>query len=126
MRPIIIRKSDTDIVDLKTKVIRKYSTGDKSYEVNVMNLNGRYPENPNHFIFETECKFMLYVTKGHGKIYLDEQIIEVEEGDAIEVPTNTKFASEGYNFEYLTVDIPAWFPEQASIVDKEGNEIIDN
>jgi len=63
---------------------------------------------------------MLYVVKGKGKVYCDDEVFEVEEGDVVDVPTCTKFTTQGKNFEYITVEHPAWFAKQASVVDKEG------
>lgn len=125
MKSTLIKKSDARIVDLGTKVIRKYTAIDKLLEVNRMTLSGRHPENKDHFIFETKVHFMLYVVKGKGKIYCDNDIFEVEEEDVIDIPVNTRFAAEGTDFEYLTIEAPAWFPEQAFIVDK-NNKIIEN
>lgn len=117
------KKNDAKIVDLKTKLIRKYTTPDRKLEVNHMVLTGRNPENPNHFIYEKEVRFMVYILKGKGKIYCDNSVYEVEVGDVFDVPTKTRFAAEGTNFEYLTFEYPAWFPQQASIVDSNNNLI---
>jgi catechol 2,3-dioxygenase-like lactoylglutathione lyase family enzyme len=118
-----IKKEDVKIVDLSTKIIKKYTADDKRIEINKMSINGRNPENPKHFIYETECRFMVYVLKGSGKLYCDEEVFEVSEGDVVDVPTHAKFAAEGIDFEYLTFEAPAWFPSQAFIVDDKGNII---
>ncbi len=86
-----------------------------------MILNGRTPEKGGTFLCETEIHFMVFVIKGNGKIYVNDEIYKVSEGDCVDVPPKTRFAAEGYGFEYITAESPAWYPEQASIVDKEGN-----
>jgi mannose-6-phosphate isomerase-like protein (cupin superfamily) len=123
MSSTLIKKSNARIVDLGTKVIRKYTAPDKLLEVNRMTLTGRNPENPHHFIFETKVHFMVYVVKGRGKIYCNDEVYEVEVEDVVDVPVNTRFAAEGTDFEYLTIEAPAWFPEQAFIVDKDSKVI---
>ncbi len=59
----LIKKSDARIVDLGTKVIRKYTAPDKLLEVNRMTITGRHPENTDNYIFETKVHFMVYVVK---------------------------------------------------------------
>jgi len=119
----LIKKTEAKIVDLKTKIIRKYTARDKNLEFNHMTLSGRNPEESNHYIFETKVHFMVYVVKGQGKIYVNNDVFSVVEGDVVDVPPNTRFAAEGTDFEYLTTETPAWFPEQAFIVDINNNEI---
>lgn len=123
MKSTLIRKSDASIVDLGTKVIRKYTAPDKLLEVNRMTLSGRNPENANHFIFETKVHFMVYVVRGKGKLYCDDDVFEVQEEDVVDILPNTRFAAEGTDFEYLTIEAPAWFAEQAFIVDGTGKVI---
>jgi mannose-6-phosphate isomerase-like protein (cupin superfamily) len=122
----LIKKSAAKIIDLHTKIIRKYTALDKSLEFNHMTLSGRNPENPEHYIFETKVHFMVFILKGKGKVYCDDQVFYVETGDVVDVPVNTKFAAEGDDFEYLTTETPAWFPEQAFIVDENKNIIVNS
>lgn len=81
-------------------------------DVALMVVKGRHPEDPKTFILEHECQFVIYVSKGEGKIYAGDEVFEVKVGDVIFVPTNNRFAVEG-NFEYITVDLPAFFPGQS-------------
>jgi mannose-6-phosphate isomerase-like protein (cupin superfamily) len=120
---MLIKKNQAEIVDLGAKIIRKYTAFDKQLEVNHMVLNGRTPEESGAFLRETKVHFMAYVTKGNGKIFMEEEIFEVGVGDCVDVPPGTKFAAEG-NFEYITAENPAWYPEQAQIVDKNGNKVL--
>lgn len=122
---MLIKKEQAEIVDLGTKIIRKYTASDKQLEVNHMILKGRTPEKAETFLCETKVHFMAYVIKGSGKIFLEEEIFEVGEGDCVDVPPGTKFAAEG-DFEYITAENPAWYPEQAQIVDKNGNKFFKN
>ena len=72
-------------------------------------------------MYESEVHFMVLVTKGKGKIFCGDDVFDVSEGDCVDVPLKTKFAAEGYGFEYITAESPAWYPEQAKIVNKDGN-----
>ncbi|MDP1722432.1 MAG: hypothetical protein Q8L37_04440 [Candidatus Gottesmanbacteria bacterium] len=111
------------IVDLGAKKIRKFISSDKQLEINYMTISGRHPENPDYFVYEIDVHFMVYILKGSGKIYCDDDVFDVFPGDIIDVPTKVRFATEGKNFEYLTFGYPAWYPEQAFMVDRRGNII---
>ncbi len=108
---MLIKKEQAKIVDLGTKIIRKYTASDKQLEINHMTLNGRTPEKEGTFLCETKVHFMVYITKGSGRMFCGEDAFEVSEGDCVDVPTGIKFAAEG-NFEYITAESPAWYSEQ--------------
>ena len=116
MKPQRFTFEDTTKVDLGTKVIYKYPSLSRLLELNYMVVNGRHPENKNEYVIEHDCQFIIYVTKGNGKIYAGDEIFDVKVGDTIYVPMENKFAAEGKDFEYITVETPAWYPEQAEVV----------
>lgn len=120
---MLIKKNQAKIVEQKTKLIRKYTASDKQLEINHMVLNGRTPEKKGTFLCETKVHFMMLVIKGKGKIFLEDKAFEMSEGDCVDVPARTRFAAEGYDFEYITAESPAWYPEQARIVDKNGDRV---
>jgi len=109
---MLIKKEQAKIVDLGTKIIRKYTASDKLLEINHMTLNGRTPEKEGTFLCETKVHFMVLIIKGKGKIFLEDKTFEAGKGDCIDVPAGTKFAAEGKDFEYVTAENPAWYPEQ--------------
>ena len=115
MKPIKYCSTDTNKIDLRTKVIYKYPTPTKSFDIGLMVVNGRHPENPKTFILETDCSFVMYITKGAGQVFVGEDIFKVESKDVVFVPANYKFAVEG-DFEYITFDSPAFYPEQSTEV----------
>lgn len=115
LRAIKYTPRDTKKIDLGTKIIFKYPTPTKELDIAKMVVNGRHPEDPKTFILEHKCQFVIYITKGKGKIYAGDDVFDVKVGDVVFVPTDNKFAAEG-NMEYLTVDIPAFFQEQSEEV----------
>lgn len=123
-KAILIKQSNAKKVDLGTKVITKYTSQDKKLEANHVKISGRHPEEKDQFIYETDCHFLVYVINGSGTIFCDDDKFEVTQGDVVDVPPKTKYAVEG-DLEYLALDTPAWYPEQAAIVDKNGNLIED-
>jgi mannose-6-phosphate isomerase-like protein (cupin superfamily) len=115
MQPVKYSARDTVKIDLETKVIFKYPTPTKDFDVGYMILKGRHPKSPNAFIFENECSFVIYVLSGTGKIYAGDNTFEVVPKDVVFVPAKNNFAAEG-DFEYVTFDSPAFLPEQSSEV----------
>lgn len=108
--------ADTRIVDLGTKIIYNYPSLPRLVELNHMVVNGRHPEDENKYVLEHDCQFILHVIRAEGKIYAGNEIFDVDVGDVVHVPTNTKFAAEGEGFEYITANVPAWYPDQAEVV----------
>lgn len=120
---MLIKKDQAKIVDLGTKVIRKYTASDKSLEINHMTIQGRHPEVEDQYIFETGVDFMVYIIKGSGILYVGDTNYSVEPEDVVHVPKSTKYAVKSDYLEYLTVETPAWYAEQAFIVDGQGKII---
>ena len=121
MKPQKFTFKNAKKVDLKTKIIYKYPSLSKLLELNYMVVNGRHPENKDEYVVEHDCQFIVYVTKGSGKIYAGDEIFNVETGDVVHVPAENKFAAEGKIFEYVTIDTPAWYTEQAEIISTKNN-----
>ncbi|MEK7111099.1 MAG: hypothetical protein AAB856_00740 [Patescibacteria group bacterium] len=116
MKPIKYSSDKASIINLGTKIIYKFPAQTKLFELSRMVVSGRHPENPKEFILESDCHFMIYVTKGSGKIYAGDDIFQVVAGDVVDVPPGNKFACEGKDFEYITFDTPAFYPEQSKII----------
>ena len=117
MKPAKFSFNQTNLVDLGTKKIYKYPFPTKLLSIAKMNVNGRHPTNKNKYILEHNCSFIIYVTKGKGKINAGEKIFNVIVGDCIFVPAENKFAVEGI-IEYVTVDTPALYLEQSEEINQ--------
>ncbi|HCM37025.1 MAG: hypothetical protein UV61_C0003G0096 [Candidatus Gottesmanbacteria bacterium GW2011_GWB1_43_11] len=115
MKPQKYSFSETRKVDLGSKVIYEYPTFSKSLSIAKMVVKGRHPKNPETFILEHVCQFVIYILSGSGKIYVGEGCFDMAVGDAVFVPKEHTFAVEG-SLEYITVDNPAFFPEQSEEV----------
>ncbi|KKT73512.1 MAG: hypothetical protein UW69_C0063G0005 [Microgenomates group bacterium GW2011_GWA2_44_7] len=102
-------------IDLGTKLILKYPSPTKLFDIAKMVVNGRHPQDKKTFILEHDCQFVIYVTQGTGKVYAGDEIFEVTVGDVVFVPTDNKFAVEG-ELEYITIDVPAFYLEQSEEV----------
>lgn len=115
MKPVKYTKQDAEKIDLGEKVIFKYPTPTKDFDIGRMVVNGRHPTAPNTFIVEEVCSFVMYVLSGSGVAYVGSKKFELASQDVIFVPKKTRFAVEG-NFEYITFDSPAFYMEQSTEV----------
>ena len=115
MKPTKYTTRDTNKIDLGTKVIYKYPTPTKDFDIGVMAVNGRHPVDEDTFIIESECSFVIYVLSGTGKVFAGEEVFAVAGKDVVFVPARSKFAVEG-KLEYVTFDSPAFYPEQSKEV----------
>lgn len=115
MKPTKYTIGDTNKIDLVTKVIQKYPSPTKDFDIGKMVVSGRHPQKANTFALESACSFAMYILNGSGKVYADESVFDVAAEDVVFIPSNCKFAVEG-QLEYLTVDVPAYYPEQSSEV----------
>lgn len=112
MKPIKYSFSDARKIDQDTKVIYKYPTPTTMFDVGRMVVKGRHPQGATTFIIENDCSFVMYITKGTGRVFAGEQVFEVVAEDVVVVPARHKFAVEG-DMEYITFDSPAFYPEQS-------------
>ena len=112
MKPKKYSPSDTNKIDLGSKIIYEYPTPTKKLSIAKMVVNGRHPKDKNTFLIEHECTFVIFVIKGSGTIYAGDEKFQVKFGDVVFVPTDNRFAAEG-KMEYVTVDSPAFFPGQS-------------
>lgn len=118
MKPVKYSVSETNKIDLGTKIIYKYPTPTKSLDIGRMVIKGRHPQDNKTYLIEHACNFVIYITKGGGTIYAGEEKFQVGVDDVVFVPTDNKFAVEG-DMEYITVDNPSFYPEQSEeIIEK--------
>ncbi len=87
----------------------EYPLEEKSINIAVIKLIGRYPETGQ--AMNTECKEIAYVTKGSGNVCVEGETVEVKKGDVVLIEPNEKFYWEG-KLTMLMPCTPAWRPEQ--------------
>lgn len=113
MKPVKYSSDQTTKIDLGTKIIYKYPSPTKEYDIGRMVVNGRNPQGENTYFIESGCDFVIYVIKGSGKVFAGDNVYEVVVDDVVFVPKGNTFAVDG-QMEYITVDVPAYYPEQSS------------
>jgi len=75
----------------------------------VIELTGRYPGKGR--VVNLECKELVYIIGGSGKLVVEEVETGLEQGDSVLIETGEKYFFDG-NLTMFMSCTPAWFPEQ--------------
>ena len=94
--------------------ITEYPLGDKDINASIAKINGRYPEKGR--VVNTECKELVYVIEGGGKVVVEGEEYGFEKGDVLLIESGEKYYWEG-DMEIFMPCTPAWYPEQHEEVD---------
>jgi mannose-6-phosphate isomerase-like protein (cupin superfamily) len=87
----------------------EYPLEEKSINIAVIKLNGRYPETGQ--AMNTECKEIAYVIEGTGEVSVEGKITKINKGDVVLIEPKEKFYWNG-KLTILMPCTPAWTPEQ--------------
>src|SRR3989338_9518981 len=87
----------------------EYPLGDKDINGAIVELTGRYPNKGR--IVKLKCKELAYVIKGSGKIVVENEEINLKEGDLILIEPREKYFWDG-NLTMFISSIPAWYLNQ--------------
>ncbi len=88
---------------------KEYSLGDKDINGAVIEVKGRYPDKGR--VVNEECKELVYVLEGEGKLVVEGKETSFKSGDMILLFPNEKYFWEA-DCEILTVCNPAFYSEQ--------------
>ena len=89
----------------------EYSFGDKTMNIALVTVNGRYPEQG--YVMNEVCTEMAYVISGQGKLCgKDGDGQAVATGDAVLMNPNEPYFWEGEALTMVIPCTPAFFPEQ--------------
>jgi len=94
--------------------ITEYPLDDKSINVAVAKITGRYPTTGN--ALNRICKEVAYVHEGSGKVFIKDTDHYLETGDVVLIEPGEKFHWEG-NMTVFISCTPAWTKEQSIPVD---------
>ncbi|OHA01420.1 MAG: hypothetical protein A3H71_00515 [Candidatus Sungbacteria bacterium RIFCSPLOWO2_02_FULL_48_13b] len=87
----------------------EYPLGDKDINGAIVELTGRYPNTGR--VVNLKCKELAYVIQGSGRIVVENEEINLKEGDLILIEPGEKYFWDG-NLTIFTPCTPAWYPEQ--------------
>lgn len=92
----------------------EYPIKDPDINAAVIKLSGRYPDKGR--TVNTECKELVYVIEGSGKLVVEGSEFDLRQGDALLIDKGERFYWEG-NMTLFMPCTPAWSPEQHKEVD---------
>ena len=72
------------------------------YSIVKTHLDGSHP-----FMKNIKSNRTYFLLRGSGQFYMDDEIINLSEGEMLVIPKNTKYAFKG-NFDSILIDSPAF------------------
>ena len=87
----------------------EYPMADKDINGAVIELTGRYPDKGR--AVNLRCKILSYVISGNGKVVVEGEEVNLNQGDLILIEPGEKYFWQG-NLKLFISSTPAWSPEQ--------------
>lgn len=116
-----ISKEDSEKFEHSDKcTVYEYSFGDKDIDCAIAEISGRYPESG--FVVNNECKELIYVLEGEGKVVTRDNVIEFKEGDAFIIESKEQYFWDA-RCKVLMPCTPAFTPDQYEHIEDEDMEI---
>lgn len=107
----IIKKTNAvKINNSKVCEVSEYSFKNKSMDLGIATLIGRYPEKG--YCVNTASEELVYVLEGSGKIFFEDRDIEFSEGDSVLIDSGEKYFWDTKYCKVALVCTPAWNSEQ--------------
>ena len=82
------------------------------YSIVRTHLNGKHP-----FMKNLKSSRTYYLLNGFGIFEFEDEVIRIETGEILTIPSNTKYGFKG-KFDALLIDCPAFNPEDDIIYDE--------
>ncbi|OGK17150.1 hypothetical protein A2690_02150 [Candidatus Roizmanbacteria bacterium RIFCSPHIGHO2_01_FULL_39_12b] len=111
----LIKKENTNIIknsDVCTAF--EYPLDDKDINAAIIHLSGRYPDKGR--TVNLECKELVYVLKGSGKLTCEDNEVLLSQGDLVLIDKGENYYWEG-NMDLFVPCTPAWNPKQHKIIE---------
>jgi mannose-6-phosphate isomerase-like protein (cupin superfamily) len=93
----------------KNCIAIEYPLGDTDINGAIIELTGREPDTGR--AMNVECKELAYIINGSGKVVINDQVIDLKQGDLVLIEPGEKFFWEG-NMTMFMPCAPAWHPGQ--------------
>lgn len=108
-------EKDKSIEVEKGYVVDNYisSSDGIGYSMVRTHLDGKHP-----YMKNKKSNRTYYLIDGNAKFYFENETMEIDIGDMLVIPANTKYAFKG-KFDAILVDSPAFNPEDDVIYDEE-------
>jgi len=102
-------KNSIEIKNDNNCIVFEFPMEDKDMNFSIAKITGRYPEHGR--VTNIQCKEIVYVQAGAGKIVVDDIEHALSVGDVILISPNERFYWDG-NMTIHVACTPAFFPEQ--------------
>ena len=86
------------------------------YSIVKTHLDGKHS-----FMKNIKSNRTYFLLKGNGQFYVEDEIINLNEGEMLVIPKNTKYAFKG-NFDSILVDCPAFNSDDDIIYNEQIEE----
>ena len=114
---MLVRKGERKKeVDTKEHVVYDYPLPSKDIGISEQELNGNVPKKG--WWINKVCEEVCYVIGGSGKVFIDDENFEVNEGDLFLIKPNQKSRIEADNLRLVVISSPDWYAEQCENVKK--------
>lgn len=90
--------------------------GDDDFDCAVSVTTGRYPQTGR--VVNTQVKEFAYVTKGTGRLVMQNQTIELVAGDCVVIEAGEPYYWDG-NLTMVLMCKPKWYPEQHQLLEHD-------
>jgi mannose-6-phosphate isomerase-like protein (cupin superfamily) len=112
---LIKKKESIRIENSSVCIAYGYEFKDKDINVAPIEIRGRYPESG--YVINELVKEMFFVSFGNGKVVIENETFEINQGDMIFILPKKKYLIEG-NIDLIVSCSPAWSPEQHKHIDE--------
>ena len=90
--------------------VNEYAFKDQTMDIGIATITGRYPDIG--YCLNAVSKELVYVLKGTGKLYLENDSFEYKLGDSFLIDSNEKYYWESEYSEVALISNSAWSYEQ--------------
>lgn len=94
--------------------VNEYFFEDPDIDLCMTEITGRYPDSD--YCLNEKCKELIYIIKGNGTIYFENDSINYTEGDGIIIDKNEKYYWDSKYTKAIMVCNPPFSKEQYKIV----------
>ncbi len=98
----------------KNTFVWEYPLHNKNLGVALAKINGRFPDSGR--TINKVCQEIYYVMSGLGKIFIEDEEFELNEGDVFLIDYGKKYYVAGENLVLLCSTSPDWYLEQQEII----------
>ncbi len=111
---MLVKKENRKKVQItRNSFVWEYELDSKDLGFALAEINGRFPDSGK--AMNKVCQEIYYVISGSGKLFIDDEEVELKEGDVFFIKSGKKYYVVGENLMLAVPTVPAWYPEQQEL-----------